>query len=54
MPLCPPQSPHAARTRTWAAAVGSQRLTTWAMAWPFKFLLYLVSLFHVVVSCEWM
>jgi hypothetical protein len=27
MPLCPPQSPHAARTRTWAAAVGSQRLT---------------------------
>jgi hypothetical protein len=27
MPLCPPQSPHAARTRTRAAAVGSQRLT---------------------------
>jgi hypothetical protein len=25
--LCPPQSPHAARTRTRAAAVGSQRLT---------------------------
>jgi hypothetical protein len=25
--LCPPQTPHAARTRTWAAAVGSQRLT---------------------------
>jgi hypothetical protein len=24
--LCPPQTPHAARTRTWAAAVGSQRL----------------------------
>jgi hypothetical protein len=27
MPLCPPQIPHAARTRTRAAAVGSQRLT---------------------------
>jgi hypothetical protein len=27
MPLCPPQTPHAARTRTRAAAVGSQRLT---------------------------
>jgi hypothetical protein len=26
-PLCPPQSPHAARTRTGAAALGSQRLT---------------------------
>jgi hypothetical protein len=27
MPLCPPQIPHAARTRTRAAVVGSQRLT---------------------------
>jgi hypothetical protein len=27
VPLCPPQNPHAARTRTQAAAVGSQRLT---------------------------
>jgi hypothetical protein len=27
VPLCPPQNPHAARTRTLAAAVGSQRLT---------------------------
>jgi hypothetical protein len=27
MPLCPTQTPHAARTRTRAAAVGSQRLT---------------------------
>jgi hypothetical protein len=26
--LCPPQTPHAARMRTWAAAVGSQQLTT--------------------------
>jgi hypothetical protein len=25
--LCPPQNPHAARTRTRAAALGSQRLT---------------------------
>jgi hypothetical protein len=27
VPLCPPQTPDAARTRTRAAAVGSQRLT---------------------------
>jgi hypothetical protein len=27
VPLCPPQTPHAARTRTWTAAVGSQPLT---------------------------
>jgi hypothetical protein len=27
VPLCPQQNPHAARTRTRAAAVGSQRLT---------------------------
>jgi hypothetical protein len=27
MPLCPSQTPHAGRTRTRAAAVGSQRLT---------------------------
>jgi hypothetical protein len=27
VPLCPPQTPHAARTRTRASAVGSQRLT---------------------------
>jgi hypothetical protein len=26
VPLCPPQTPHAARTRTRAAAVGSQQL----------------------------
>jgi hypothetical protein len=26
-PLCPPQTPHAARMRTRAAAMGSQRLT---------------------------
>jgi hypothetical protein len=34
MLLCPPQSPHAARTRTQAAAVGSQRLTALATAPP--------------------
>jgi hypothetical protein len=27
VPLCPPQTPHGARTRTRATAVGSQRLT---------------------------
>jgi hypothetical protein len=34
-PLCPPQIPHAqTRARTRAVAVGSQRLTAWAMARP--------------------
>jgi hypothetical protein len=32
VPFCPPQTPHAARTRTRAAAVGSQRLTAWPTA----------------------
>jgi hypothetical protein len=27
VPLCPPQTPHAARTRTRAVTVGSQQLT---------------------------
>jgi hypothetical protein len=34
VPLCPPQTPHATRMRTRAAAVGSQRLTAWTMARP--------------------
>jgi hypothetical protein len=34
VPLCPPQTPHAARTRTRAAAVGSQHPTAWATARP--------------------
>jgi hypothetical protein len=34
VPLCPPQTPHAARTRTRAAALGSQRLTGCAAARP--------------------
>jgi hypothetical protein len=35
VPLCPPQIPHdQTRARTRAAAVGSQRLTAWAMARP--------------------
>jgi hypothetical protein len=35
VPLCPPQTPHADRTRTRAAEVGSQRLTAWPTARPF-------------------
>jgi hypothetical protein len=37
VPLCPPQIPHDLTwDRTRAAAVGSQRLTASAMAWPVK------------------
>jgi hypothetical protein len=34
VPLCPPQTTHAARTRTRTASVGSQRLTAWATSRP--------------------
>jgi hypothetical protein len=34
VPLCPPQTLHVVRTRTRAAAVGSQWLTAWATARP--------------------
>jgi hypothetical protein len=34
VPLCPTQTPHAARTRTRAATAGCQRLTAWATEWP--------------------
>jgi hypothetical protein len=34
VPLCPPQTPHSSRTRTQAAAVGSQWLTAWATPRP--------------------
>jgi hypothetical protein len=37
VPLYPPQTPHAARTRTRAAAVGSQLLTAWATARPYAY-----------------
>jgi hypothetical protein len=40
-PLCPPQIPHnQTRARTRAAAVGSQRLTAWAMARPIPVYVY--------------
>jgi hypothetical protein len=44
MPLCPPQTPHAARMRTRATVVGSQRLTVWATARPGKMMLDLVQI----------
>jgi hypothetical protein len=34
VPLCQPQTPHAARTRTRAAAMGSHHLSAWATARP--------------------
>jgi hypothetical protein len=37
--LCSPQTPCVGQMRTWAAAVGSQQLTAWAMAHPW-FCLY--------------
>jgi hypothetical protein len=36
--LCPPQTPHAVRTRTRAAAVGNQHLTASATARPIRHL----------------
>jgi hypothetical protein len=47
VPLCPPQTPHAARTRTRAATVGSQRLTAWATAWPLN------KMWLTVTDSEW-
>jgi hypothetical protein len=39
--LCPPQIPHdQTQPRTWAAAVGSQWLTAWAMARPISSVLF--------------
>jgi hypothetical protein len=37
VPLCPPQTPHAACTRTRAAAVERQWITAWATARPFLY-----------------
>jgi hypothetical protein len=38
VPLCPPQIPYdLTRVRTRDSAVGSRRLTAWAMAWPCPF-----------------
>jgi hypothetical protein len=42
VPLCPPQTPHAARTRTRAAEVGSQRLTALAKARPLYYALLIL------------
>jgi hypothetical protein len=48
-PLCPPQIPHdLTRARTRAAAVGSQRLTAWAMARPQSGVSHLFSAFCIV------
>jgi hypothetical protein len=48
MPLCPPQTPHAARTRTRAAAVGSQRITASATTLPQR----IASIFRVEKSAS--
>jgi hypothetical protein len=47
MPLCPPQTPHATRTRTQTPAVGSQRLTAWATARPLQDRILKSIIFHV-------
>jgi hypothetical protein len=51
VPLCPSQIPHD-RTwdRTWAAAVGSRRLTAWAMARLLLFVVYLRMLSTVLTT----
>jgi hypothetical protein len=54
VPLCAPQTPHIARTRTRAAAVGSQRITAWATARPIT---SNCNVFHwpryIVSCCSW-
>jgi hypothetical protein len=41
VPLCPPQTPHAlTRDRTRASAVKSRRLTAWAMARPWRWVVF--------------
>jgi hypothetical protein len=57
VPLCPPQIPHKLTwDRTRASAVRGQRLTAWAMARPFSFLLgmgggwiYATNYYHFVM-----
>jgi hypothetical protein len=49
MPLCPPQTPHADRARTRAAAVGSQGLTAWATARP-EFCVVILKLFSLFLQ----
>jgi hypothetical protein len=44
VPLCPAQTPHAARTRTRAAATGSQRLTAWAMSYGTAWMMLTIKL----------
>jgi hypothetical protein len=51
VPLCPPQTPHAARTRTRAATVGSQRLTAWATVRPHLLTYARVHLFYHNRNC---
>jgi hypothetical protein len=51
VPLCPPQIPHDLTwARTWTSAVGSRRLTAWAMARPF-FTLKLGTKLFLFVCC---
>jgi hypothetical protein len=50
VPLCPPQTPHDARTRTLAAAVGSQGLTAWATARPCSELVSVLRSHHYGMS----
>jgi hypothetical protein len=50
VPLCPPQTPHAAHTRTRAAEVGSQRLTAELRHGLGAFCLYMPSASNVMVA----
>jgi hypothetical protein len=60
VPLCLPQTPHAVRTRTRAAAVGIKRLAAWATARPYLicngssayFVLICVARFYLALSAQ--
>jgi hypothetical protein len=50
-PLCPPQIPHdQTQARPRAAAVGSQRLTAWAMARPIPKIIIMVGLWSAYMG----
>jgi hypothetical protein len=49
VPLCPPQIPRVARTRTRAAAVGSQRLTAELRHSPMTMMMIIIIMIIIII-----